>query len=340
MKKLLLLLMLLSTTMLNAQDVIVKNDGSTIICKVIEVGTSEVKYKKYSNLDGPLYSILLTDVQNINFENGEREKFSESLTTESPKDSGKKDLVLNYGTEFPIQIASPVRAKDVSEGQNISFKSMIDITVDGVKVIPAGTPVYGIVYKAKRSSWFGTKGKLGIRLDHLLLPDGNRVPVEGDIYVTGKNRTALSVLLFLFVTWPACFICGSKAELPYGFDTMAKIGTTVYFSKDGKSKISNSNPVQLPKKEPLRLSSLDSIPDLPCNATLYYLDGKQEKVQIVKIKQEKGVMSCKKITVKKKGNTEKIKYGEPYTVKEAKLYKIEFEDTAESDNEDNQKEKD
>ena len=73
MKKILLLLMLLSSTMLKAQDVIVMNDGSTIICKVIEIGTTEVKYKKYSNLDGPLYSILRSDIQNVNFENGERE---------------------------------------------------------------------------------------------------------------------------------------------------------------------------------------------------------------------------------------------------------------------------
>ena len=42
---------------ISAQDVIVKKDGSTILSKVMEVGSTEVKYKKYSNLDGPLYTI-------------------------------------------------------------------------------------------------------------------------------------------------------------------------------------------------------------------------------------------------------------------------------------------
>lgn len=323
--------MLLSTLMAKAQDVIVMKDGSTIICKVMEIGTSEVKYKKASNLDGPLYSILNSEIQNINFENGDKEKFKEStaFSNETEK-SDSKVVVLKYGTEFPIQVESPVRAKDVDEGQYISFKSMIDIDVDGVKVIRAGTPVKGIVYKANRSSWWGTKGKLGIRLDHIQLPDGNRIPVKGDIYVTGKNRTALSVLLFLFVTWPACFICGSKAELPYGFDTMAKIGANVEFSKDGKAfvqnvttqKIVNAEPLtdKDVDSEPIKQSSLDSIPDLPCFATLIYKNGKEEKVYIIEVKYDKEKIIHNKVTKDGKLTWEK------YNVKFNKLSGLKFDE--------------
>ena len=67
-----------------AQDVIVKKDGSTILSKVLEVNTSEIKYKKYSNLDGPTYTILKTELLSINYKNGESEKFtSESVGNES-----------------------------------------------------------------------------------------------------------------------------------------------------------------------------------------------------------------------------------------------------------------
>lgn len=81
MKKLLFILMLLSATNVFAQDVIVKKDGSTILSKVFEVGTSEVKYKKFSNQNGPTYSISKSDVQAINYENGEKESFNNSATT-------------------------------------------------------------------------------------------------------------------------------------------------------------------------------------------------------------------------------------------------------------------
>lgn len=75
MKQLLVLLMLLCSTVAFAQDVIVQKDGSTILSKVIEVGTEEVKYKKYSNQNGPTYSIIKTDVLSINYENGDKDTF-------------------------------------------------------------------------------------------------------------------------------------------------------------------------------------------------------------------------------------------------------------------------
>ena len=62
----------------NAQDVIVKNDGTTITSKVLEITGTEIKYKKYSNLKGPTYTINKTDVNYINYENGERENFGKT----------------------------------------------------------------------------------------------------------------------------------------------------------------------------------------------------------------------------------------------------------------------
>lgn len=62
----------------NAQDVIVKKDGSTITSKVLEITGTEIKYKKYSNLKGPTYTINKTDVNYINYENGEKENFDKT----------------------------------------------------------------------------------------------------------------------------------------------------------------------------------------------------------------------------------------------------------------------
>ena len=52
-----------------------KKDGSTIISKVLEIGIFEVKYKDFSNLQGPTYGIAKSDVMRINYENGEEESF-------------------------------------------------------------------------------------------------------------------------------------------------------------------------------------------------------------------------------------------------------------------------
>lgn len=64
--------------MTTAQDVIVKKDQTTVMSKVLEINSTEIKYKKWNNLDGPTYSINRSEVASINYENGEVEKFSEA----------------------------------------------------------------------------------------------------------------------------------------------------------------------------------------------------------------------------------------------------------------------
>ena len=70
MKKILLALMLMCSISAVAQDVIVKTDGNTIVCRVQHLTTTEVVYKKWSNLKGPNYVMNLNDVNTINYENG------------------------------------------------------------------------------------------------------------------------------------------------------------------------------------------------------------------------------------------------------------------------------
>ena len=61
-----------------AQDVIVKKDGTTILSKVLEISGTEIKYKKWSNQDGPMYLINKSEVHSINYQNGEVELMSKS----------------------------------------------------------------------------------------------------------------------------------------------------------------------------------------------------------------------------------------------------------------------
>ena len=85
MKKLFLLIILaLSSSMIKAQDTLTMKSGENIIVKIIEVGSTEVKYKKVTNLNGPMYSTLKSDLMLIRYENGSKDDFS-SINIESPK---------------------------------------------------------------------------------------------------------------------------------------------------------------------------------------------------------------------------------------------------------------
>lgn len=64
-----------------AQDVILKKDNTAILSKVLEITTEEIKYKKWSNQEGPTYSINRSEVTRINFQNGDVERFTDNVVT-------------------------------------------------------------------------------------------------------------------------------------------------------------------------------------------------------------------------------------------------------------------
>jgi len=65
---LLFILFICSSNIIKAQDTLSMRSGENILVKVIEVGTAEVKYKKLDNLNGPVFSMLKSDLLIIKYE--------------------------------------------------------------------------------------------------------------------------------------------------------------------------------------------------------------------------------------------------------------------------------
>lgn len=59
-----------------AQDVIVKKDGSTVLCKVLEVNNGEVVYKKWNDLNGANYIMDRSMISNINYQDGRQDQLN------------------------------------------------------------------------------------------------------------------------------------------------------------------------------------------------------------------------------------------------------------------------
>jgi hypothetical protein len=88
---LLIILFICSSSIIKAQDTLSTRSGENIPVKVIEVsnvslkwtkkgiievGTAEVKYKKLDNLNGPVFSMLKSDLLMIKYQNGTSDDFS------------------------------------------------------------------------------------------------------------------------------------------------------------------------------------------------------------------------------------------------------------------------
>lgn len=63
-----------------AQDLIVKTDATQIEAKVTEITPEAVRYKRFSNPDGPTYVLPVGDIRYIQYANGEKEYFSAPAT--------------------------------------------------------------------------------------------------------------------------------------------------------------------------------------------------------------------------------------------------------------------
>lgn len=78
MKRLTLLVLLLVAALpLMAQDMIVRRDGSVVQAKILEVSSSEIKYKKFAKPDGPLFVLKTSEIISINYEDGEVERYDQ-----------------------------------------------------------------------------------------------------------------------------------------------------------------------------------------------------------------------------------------------------------------------
>ena len=64
-----------------AQDILTKKDGTDIQAKVIEIGITEIKYKKFDNQNGPVFSLLKADLLMIRYENGTKDIFNQTNTS-------------------------------------------------------------------------------------------------------------------------------------------------------------------------------------------------------------------------------------------------------------------
>jgi len=102
MKKFILILFsVVFINALHAQDFIIKKNGDEISAKVEEIGTTEIKYKKFDNQDGPMYTIARTEVFMIKYANGTKEVFT---TDAAVNQAGNNEVSSTPASQEPATV--------------------------------------------------------------------------------------------------------------------------------------------------------------------------------------------------------------------------------------------
>jgi len=101
-----------------AQDIVTLRNGDEIKAKVTEISKSEIKYKRFDNLEGPTIIIPLADVFFINYDNGTREIFNPLIDRSSEQETK------NTFQSVPLQ--NPTVEKPTYE--TVSSKEKVQLT--------------------------------------------------------------------------------------------------------------------------------------------------------------------------------------------------------------------
>jgi hypothetical protein len=201
MRKLFILLSLVSLNV-SAQDVIVKKDGSTILSKVLEVNPADIKYKKFSNQNGPTYTITKAEVMSINYESGDKDVFTDSQPATQPAAANA-----NYGVNPNLEadnlnLVREFNSIELTQKEGVKAKDYLLTFLLGLKegsII--NTPELEASFTMKhwygRVTMFGNKVKNERTLDLGEDPGMKFYNDQYKIVVTLKNKTNSTVFIDL-----------------------------------------------------------------------------------------------------------------------------------------------
>ena len=148
----LFLSMLFCATAASAQDVITKTDGSKLEAKVEEITESVVRYRKASNPNGPVYTIPLTSIVTIVYENGSVDNFNATSASQTePSDDELKRYaeVQNIATASAMNDSQLLKLADPSmTAEKLRKKAKLNRIIGwagGVFLVAAGIVAYNIM---------------------------------------------------------------------------------------------------------------------------------------------------------------------------------------------------
>lgn len=225
MKRVLFTLLALVSLSAFAQDIIICRNGDEIQSKVLKISKTEVEYKKWTNQDGPAYTIEKAEVFMIKYQNGDKDVFKETPAAQPTTTEQQTAQAEEQASNEPI-MATPAanNAELIAEYNN-------------------DTPEYINELEPKNKPCDYEIGTLGILSSSVLSTEDIEIIFAGDVdntlvYIYGnsigetirykpyysdmrkyaiiiKNKTSRTI----YIDKAACFGASSTGEIKKYFDS-------------------------------------------------------------------------------------------------------------------------
>nr|WP_166181106.1 hypothetical protein [Altererythrobacter segetis] len=128
------------------------------------------------------------------------------------------NAVLRSGTELPLRLLEELttKGKKLRVGNRFHLETSEPLLVNGVTVIPVGSPAVGEITDVRNKGMWGKSGHLNARLLYVTV-NGRQIRLSGAFDDKGKAGGVGAVAVSAVVFLPAgFFMTGTSAKIPQG----------------------------------------------------------------------------------------------------------------------------
>lgn len=128
------------------------------------------------------------------------------------------NAILRTGTEVPLRLLEELttKRKALRVGQRFRMETSEPVIVQGVTVIPVGSPAVGEITDVRNKGMWGKSGHLGARILYVTV-NGRQIRLSGAFDDKGVAGGVGAVAVSALVFWPAgFFMTGTSARVPTG----------------------------------------------------------------------------------------------------------------------------
>jgi hypothetical protein len=127
------------------------------------------------------------------------------------------NAVLRVGTEVPLRLVEELttKGKQLRVGSRFHLETSEPVLVQGVNVIPVGSPAMGEITDVRNKGMWGKSGHLAARVLYVTV-NGRQIRLSGAFDDKGVTGTAGVVAAIVFVPVVGFFTTGTSAKVPSG----------------------------------------------------------------------------------------------------------------------------
>lgn len=145
--------------------------------------------------------------------------------------------ILRTGAPVPVVLSEPLttKGKHLKVGQLVRLEVAQDVMLNGRLVIPARSPVEGVLTEVRNKGMWGKSGAIHLHINSVNI-NGVTIRLTGDMDTRGETGTAGVVGSIAVLPVAGFFVTGTSAEMPLNMPGRAFLAQDIALAPASEQK--------------------------------------------------------------------------------------------------------